>query len=131
MKVLRKRVNQPLEVVETNEKWFVPCSKSFFDKDVFTERIYLQGYEFIMVVDEDGIMKELPLNFFLSFNNPHFPYQCIVGDVVFIRNKPVDYEGEIFDWEVTDVTQEDIDLVTHFLRPSIQAFLRQFFEREC
>lgn len=129
MKVLRKCVGKPLEVVETKEKWFMSCAKSFFDEDVFTERVYIQGYQFILVVDEGGLRKQLPVNFLMKFNNPYYPVQAIVGDVVFIRNKPVDYDGEIDDWEVVDVTEQDIEVIKGLLHPANQDLLCNEFER--
>lgn len=129
MKVIRKCVGKPLEIVETNERWFMKCAKSFFNKDVFTERVYMQGYEFILVVDEDGLRKQLPVNFLMGFDNSDYPVQAIVGDVVFIRNKPVDYEGEIEDWEVTDVTEADIERVRGLFHPVRQIMLLEAFER--
>ena len=107
------------------------CSKSFFDKDVTTERVYLQRYEFILVVDEEGLLKQLPVNFLMDFYNPAYPVQAIVGDVVFIRNKPIEYEGEIDDWEVTDVTDEDINRIRNLLRPERQTLLYENLKKVC
>ena len=132
MKVMRKLVGGPLTIVETNEKWFMPCAKSFFEERTTTERVYLEGTEFILVVDEDGLMKELPINFLMAFDNPHFPVQLIVGDVVFIRNKPVDPRGgEIFDWEVTDITEQDFENVKTLLRPEAQMALIEAYKELC
>ena len=131
MKVIRKCVGKALEIVETAEGRFMKCSKSFFDKDVTTERVYLQGYEFILVVDEEGLLKQLPVNFLMDFYNPVYPVQAIVGDVVFIRNKPIEYEGEIDDWEVTDVTDEDINRIRNLLRPERQTLLYENLKKVC
>ena len=129
MKVLRKRVGHPLEVVETKERYFMNCAKSFFKLGVWTERVYLQGAEFILVVDEDGLRKRLPVNFYMPFKGSPYPVQKIVGDVVFIRNKKVDYDGEIPDWEVTDIAEADIDWVARLLDPAAQEMLSITFER--
>lgn len=131
MNVLRKRVGLPLEVVETNERYFLDCAKSFFDKGTTLERVYMDGSEFILVVDEDGLAKQLPLNFLLSFENRMFPVQMIVGDVVFIRNKEEPKVGEIYDWEVSDVTSEDIKTINNILSPDYQRQLRALFHAFC
>lgn len=120
MKVIKKSVGKPMEIVETNEKYLMDCGRSFLGHDITIERVYLEGYEFIMLVDEDGLYKELPLNFLMEFpGNPHFPVQAIVGDVYFVRNKKLPPNaGEIWDWEVTDVTKDDIALVEQYLKKS-------------
>lgn len=128
MKLLRKCVGEPLEVVETTEKYFMDCVRSFFEKGVTTERVYLNGMEFIMVVDEDGLAKQLPLNFLMPFDNPLFPVQLIVGDVLFVRNKYADIWGkEIWDYEVADVTEQDIKRVERLLDPARQSVLAMQF----
>lgn len=76
-----------------------------------------------MVVDEDGLRKRLPVNFYMPFEGSPYPVQMVVGDVVFIRNKKVDYIGEIPDWEVIDVTQADIDGINNLLDPVNQSML--------
>ena len=131
MKVIKKSVHGPIEIIETNKQYFMDCTRSLIGADVTMERVYLDGYEFIMVVGEDGLYKELPLNFFMEFpNNPHFPVQAIVGDVYFIRNKKLpDNAGEIWDWEVTDVTEKDMAFLEHILDNGKQARLASLFGR--
>ena len=109
MKIMVKEVGKPLAVVDTKEKYFGDCVRSYLGKDITVERVYLDGMEFMMGVDEDGLVKQLPLNFLMSMQNPIYPVQYIVGTVVFARCKPCNpYEEEIWDFEVTDVTEEDI-----------------------
>lgn len=129
MKYLCKRVGKPLEVAETTERWFMDCVHGLFGPLVYTERVYLDGYEFIMVVDEDGLRKRLPLNFFMAFENPVWPIQAIVGDVFFLRNKPLHAIGEIEDWEIDDVREDDIDRIQKVLDPRVQAHLSREFQR--
>lgn len=129
MKVLRKCVGKPLEVVETDKKYFLECAKTFFDRGVTTERVYLEGEQFIMVTDEDGLMKGLPTNFYMPVENPFWPVQRIVGDVVFIRNKPVaPSAGELWDWEVADVTAQDISILEKLFSPAGQMPLAMAFK---
>ena len=125
MKVLLKKVGCPLEMVDTNKKYFADCIRSFLGKDITVERVYMgerfggaNQFEFIMGVDEDGLPKQLPFNFFMKFNNPRYPIQTIVGDVVFVRCKPCNpYEEEIWDYEVTDVTDSDKEKIEAILFP--------------
>lgn len=125
MKVIVKEVGKPLAVVDTKEKYFGDCVRNYLGKDITVERVYLDDMEFIMGVDEDGLMKQLPLNFLMSMQNPIYPVQYIVGTVVFARCKPCNpYEEEIWDFEVTDVTDEDIKRVEGYLSDICQNSLR-------
>ena len=125
MKVMVKEVGKPLAVVDTKEKYFGDCVRCYLGKDITVERVYLDGMEFIMGVDEDGLMKQLPLNFLMSMPNPIYPIQYIVGTVIFARCKPCNpYEEEIWDFEVTDVTDEDIKRVEKYLSDICQSYLR-------
>ena len=63
MKVMVKEVGKPLAVVDTKEKYFGDFARSCLGKDITVERVYLDGMEFIMGVDEDGLVKQLPLTF--------------------------------------------------------------------
>lgn len=124
MKIMVKEVGKDLEVVDTKEKYFGNCVRSYLGKDITVERVYLDGMEFIMGVDEDGLFKQLPLNFLMSMQNPIYPVQYIVGTVVFARCKPCNpYEEEIWDFEVTDVTEEDIKQVEGYLSDYYQSAL--------
>lgn len=96
MKIMVKEVGKPLAVVDTKEKYFGDCVRSYLGKDITVERVYLDGMEFMMGVDEDGLVKQLPLNFLMSMQNPIYPVQYIVGTVVFARCKPCNpYEEDI------------------------------------
>lgn len=70
---------------------------------------------FCLAVDEDGLHKNLEQNFLLKMNSPYWPIQKIVGTAVFVRRKPVEHCGEIWDYEVTDLTDEDIDLANSII----------------
>lgn len=126
MKIMVKEVGKDLEVVDTEEKYFGDCVKNYLGKDITVERVYLDGMEFMMGVDEDGLMKQLPLNFLMCMQNPVFPVQYIVGTVVFVRCKPCNpFEEEIWDFEVSDVTDEDIRKVERYLDKDYQEFCRK------
>lgn len=133
MKVMVKKVGCPLEVVETNEKYFGDCVRSFLGENITVERVYMGGenpFEFIMGVDEDGLPKQLPLNFLMEMNNPHYPVQLIVGTVVFVRCKPCNpYEEEIWDYEVADITDSDKERVEKWLDREYQSRLMVAFAK--
>lgn len=133
MKVMVKKVGCPLEVVETNEQYFGDCVKGILGERITVQRVYMGGenpFEFIMGVDEDGLPKQLPLNFLMEMNNPHYPVQLIVGTVVFVRCKPCNpYEEEIWDYEVADVTDSDKEKVEKWLDREYQSRLMVAFAK--
>ncbi|MBR5356591.1 MAG: hypothetical protein IK121_06690 [Lachnospiraceae bacterium] len=76
-----------------------------------------------MLVDEDGLLKDLPTNFFISKDNPIFPFQRIVGTVVFVRVKKLSslYDE---DYKVLDLTEGDRIRINFLLQENNQAVLR-------
>lgn len=81
-------------------------------KDAYLESVTIydnpQEASFLaMLVDEDGLLKELPTNFYLELDNPLFPIQKIVGKVMFVRVKKLSLLEETYDYEVIDLTEGD------------------------
>lgn len=128
MKILVKKVDSPLEVAETDKKYFGDCARSFIGEGETIERVYLDGFQFIMGVNENGLPQQLPINFLMEFDNPAFPIQTIVGDVIFVRCQPCNpFEEEIWDFEVTDVTDEDLKRIERMLDPREQYRLMRMY----
>lgn len=59
MKIMVKEVGKPLAVVDTKEKYFGDCVRSYLGKDITVERVYLDGMEFMMGVGRNSF----PLTF--------------------------------------------------------------------
>lgn len=104
-----------MEILETNAKYFQECAKAYLGDETYIESCYIDGTQFMMAVDEDGICKNLPHNFYMRFTNDDFPVQKIVGDALFIRCKPARSWGEIYDYEVGNITKSDIAWVRDIL----------------
>lgn len=122
-RIIIKKPDMPFEVIETGNTYSGECGKLIdVNEGITVQRVYLsKDMTFTMFVDEDGLSKELPLNFFLSVNNPFHPVQAIVGTVVIVRTKYVDiYAEEIWDFEVEDITDDDIKMVEKMLDPTYQ-----------
>ena len=112
MKVIVKKAGKPAEIVDIDCKYRNELRKLISDEDIIPEYVEIVPQQLGMVVDEDGLPKSLPFNFYLATNNPYFPVQEIVGTVVFFRYKWENpFEKEIYDFEVLDVTEKDIELV--------------------
>ena len=122
MKMILKRVGEPPQIVETDKKYRTEAVREFLPDADTQERVYLEaGMTFTMVVDEDGLNKELPLNFLMEMASTAYPVQLIVGDVVFVRTKYANaYNEELWDYEVEDVTAADVEKVKGYLNSGLQ-----------
>ena len=52
----------------------------------------------------------------------------MVGTVVFIHTKPVTESGEIWDYEVGELTEEDCEIINGLLDEKLQKKLNKQFE---
>lgn len=119
--MILKRVGEPPRIVETDKKYRTEAVREFLPDADTQERVYLEsGMTFTMVVDEDGLNKELPLNFLMEMASTAYPVQLIVGDVVFVRTKYANAYEELWDYEVEDVTAADVEKVNGYLDGSLQ-----------
>lgn len=129
MKVIVKEVGKKLVVRDIDCKYRNECG-DLIEKNITKEYVTIKDKELYMVVDEDGINKNLSLNFLISTNNPFYPVQIIVGDVVFCRIKwenPL--EKELYDFEVANITEEDLKEVAELLDVKYQRELAtKYFE---
>ena len=120
-----KEVGKPLAIVDCDERYFTDCVQKYIGK-TRVEKVYLNGNDFIMGVDENGYMKELPVNFYLRTKSISWLIQGIAGTVVFVRCKPCNFlEEEVWDLEVSDVTDEDIHIVKNYLDEDYQDWCRK------
>lgn len=76
------------------------------------DRVHLADppYTFTLYVDDEGKLKNYPLNFKMQVNNRMCPIEEIVGTACFARGKIVDD-----DIEYTDVTEQDIFIVRNII----------------
>lgn len=131
-KMLLKLPDQPLEIVETDEKYLMDASKKHIGSGNLIQYLYQESTEFILAVDEEGLLKRLPLNFFTKMVTKNGEYiQPLVGPVVFARCKPINpREKEIYDFEVTDITEEDYKKVALSLTYECQKAIAQHYRQE-
>jgi len=125
MKMILKRVGKPFEIVETEKQYRTEAVREFLPDAETQQRVYLEnGMTFTMIVDEDGLCKDLPINFLMEMASTVYPVQLITGDVVFVRTKYANpYDEELWDYEVEDVTAADIEKVKGFLDNGLQETL--------
>lgn len=131
-KIARKKVGMQLELLNVNDKYRIDCSKKVLGLDLqkdYVEFVPLERTCSLFIgVDESGLQKDLSTNFLLSMNNPHFPIQKMVGDVVFVRIKQPESPGEIYDYEIVDLTSNDIILINKILDIHYQGYLKSKFQ---
>lgn len=121
-KIIVKKPGENLKIIDFNCKFRNECGM-FIGEDITKQYVSLSR-DLIMIIDEDGLSKQLPLNFFLEFNNPYYPIQAIVGTVVFVKIKYVNpCEKEIWDFEVDDVSIDDIAFINKLLDAEHQKYL--------
>ena len=124
-----KEVGKELQLVDTDEKYRGACVKKYTGMDYFVEYVPLKEDGTLNIgVNEDGLRLELPTNFLVSMNNPHWPIQKMVGTVVFVRHKLINpYEKVIWDFEVESLTDDDIKLIRRLVSDDVQEWLKSQF----
>lgn len=127
-RIVVKDVDKEYQIIEVKDKYITQCAKKFIDNQ-HPERVIIDQDEdgdLNLCVDEDGLPKELPVNFLLKCNGP-WPVQKMVGTAVFIKTKPVNPYEEIWDYEVTDLTDKDMQIIRHILSEEYQDDCRIHF----
>lgn len=130
MKIAVKEVNKPLKILETTKIYRSDAAREHIGQDSAIQYVQISPKDTLcMCVDEDGLPKELSVNFLFPTSSPHFPIQKAVGTVVFTRHKWVNvFEEEIWDYEVTDLTDDDIEHIKIMLDEAYQIDLNKKFK---
>ena len=130
MKIAVKEVGKELQIIETSEKYRSDCVRAFIGADATPGFVILNKDNTLSFgVNEDGLPLELPLNFLIETNNPHYPIQKIVGTAVFVRCKYANpWVEEIWDFEVEDLKDEDLVIIKRMLDIKYQNVLAKRFE---
>lgn len=134
MKVMVKRVGKEAELVDSESSVRGEVCKQYLE-DAFIEFVTLynnptESSALMMMVDEDGLCKELETNFLIEMQSPVYPIEKIVGDVVFMRLKKLseNEEDEVDDYEVVDLTEGDKIRIELLLNEKYQRKLRANFK---
>lgn len=108
MRVVFKEPGKPAEIRETNEKYMCDCGSSFIPNgDIRRFGMFDNVY---FLYDDEACYKNVNNCFFLCDVRLAHPIQEIRGNVVFCRLKPANvFEEEIWDYEIDEMTDEDIE----------------------
>lgn len=132
MKLAIKKVGSILQFIETASRYRSDAISGIVGKHFDQRAVWLDAeHSLAFVCDDNGPMKQEPLNFFIEVPNPFSPVQAIAGDVVFVRTKPCDpTTEEIWDYEVEDLLDTDIQLINYLLDDGKQVSLAmEYFAR--
>ena len=128
MRIAIKKVGEELQIIESNKKYRTETVQEYIGKEYYPEFIYKNREGTLSLgINEDGLRLGLPINFLMAIKSPYWPIQKMVGTAVFLRTKPVDGCGEIYDYEVDDLTDEDIEKIKEDLDEDTQKFLQEHF----
>lgn len=130
MRIAIKEVGKELVITDTKQKYRSDCVREFVGQDSTVEFVKMnEDGTFALGVNEDGLAMELPTNFLLGTLNPYFPIQKMVGTVVFVRCKYANpYVEEIWDYEVEDLTEDDLECINLILSGEYQKGLAERFK---
>ena len=130
-KVAVKRPGEPLEVVDFQGTYRCDV-KPLIDNEPDTYLQYVAIRDvgdrcLCMACDDSGLMKQLPVNFnMLTQSGNHSFYEKIVGTVVFMVYQQVDvWEHEIWDFELLDLNEDDIQCIERMLSTEAQQHMAE------
>lgn len=123
MRILVKRVGEEPQIVLTNERYRTAAAKKVLGTKIDARALWLDGVRTLAFVYDDEILfkADPATNFFIEVANKFAPIQPIRGDVAFIRTKPCNpFEEEIWDYEVEDLREQDIENIRKLLSDETQ-----------
>lgn len=125
-KVAVKHPGKPMEIIEIESKYRTDV-KPFIaqDDNTILQFVIMKRTEnriFCFACDEEGLIKNLPLNFEMLTQSGNTSFLSrVVGTVVFLVYELEDvYNKEIYDFEIRDITDEDIALAEYVLSDKTQ-----------
>lgn len=127
MKIIVKKPNEKAKVISTDIT-YVGDLKKLIDCKFYPESVGIVTTGVICAVDEDGYPNKKEFNAFIPTLSLNFPIQRMVGTMVFYRRKPVDYIGEIYDYEVDSLKDRDIEYITQLLSNDSQKKYKEIFD---
>jgi len=76
MKIAVKEVGKPLQLVTSEERYRTDCARKVLKDDTTVQFVRLnEKGTLFMGIDEDGLGRNLPLNFLISMCSPINPIQ--------------------------------------------------------
>lgn len=133
-KVAVKYPGKPLEIVEIESQYRTDVKSLITqDNDTILQFVIMKqtgDRVFCFACDEEGLYKDLPLNFEMLTQSGNTSFLSrVVGTVVFLVYELEDvYNQEIYDFEIRDITDKDVELAEHLLKEETQQQARYLAE---
>lgn len=124
-KIAIKNIGSPVSFENTSLKYRCDLKKVIGCENI-PEMVEISNGLFLLA-DEEGRMKNLKHNFFAFMPHHSTQFQTITGNAVFARFKPVNGLTEIYDYELDDLTQQDVDFINCLLVEELQNILKERF----
>ena len=105
MKIIRKEPGKDYQIIDTSIESQYDFRSELNGRPEF---VYVD-HDLKFIVDEDGLLKDLPINFCIMTTSQSYPIVKLMGTVLMIRTEPVYKFGEHQDNRVVDLRQEDIE----------------------
>ena len=127
VRIVVKRPNEDFEIVEVDKGYrFKNAIEPFVHERCDFVKCSNDGL-LTVAVDEEGLLKGLEPNFYMETN--HFPAECLVGVAVFTRIEYVNvFTTEIYDYTLTDLTDEDIEHIKKTLDKDYQVYVGNVYK---
>lgn len=124
MKYILKEPNKPAAIIDTSEKYRSNLCGEIIGNLDSPQYINLRydGSLGIAVADA-GLLRKLPRNFFLRYDDPNKTVVQIVGPAIFYRLKPASSQTDPYDYLLSSLKEEDITI--------IEALLSEDFQIDC
>lgn len=132
-RILVKEVGEQPQIMETEKKYRTDaCREHIFpiaEEYAGMDYVILAENENCLItvgVDGNGLAKNLKTNFLIETSSRDFPIQKIFGRCVFTKIKRPG-TGEIYDYELEDLSEQDVKNIYSILNPKYQKYLRENF----
>ena len=128
-RILKKEPGKEIEPLMVEATYLCDVGREIFGSEVYVEQVAMnKEHTMWILIDEDGLSKNLPLNFLLPTVSEHFPIQKIVGTAVFVSSKYCDiFAQKIYDYEVCDLAPQLERTARSIVSDCIQKSLSECF----
>lgn len=130
-KVAVKHPGKPLEIVEIEAQYRTDVKSLISNNDDTILQFVIMEQTgdrvFCFACDEEGLYKNLPLNFEMLTQNGQTSFLSrVVGTVVFLVYELEDVcDHDIWDFKICDISDRDIKLAEHLIKPETQKRARK------
>lgn len=127
MRILVKEPGKPVEIKETSERYMSDAGRLYIPNGDIRHFVLYGSVCFLF--DDEACFKDLERNFILFNPRLIIPVQEIRGTVVGCKLKPVNPLEEIWDYEVDELSDEDIENVSEIFSIEDEEKLEEYIKK--